>query len=89
MNATFLSSGNALAAGAVATPDTAQRSGQPAGVFQALLAGQNPQQTTANTASGNGAPAENALARIVLPNAPGEQTTGEQKLLRFLSASVP
>lgn len=82
MNATFLSSGNALAAGAVATPDTAQASGQPAGVFQALLAGQNPQQTTANTASGNGAPAENTLARIVLPSAPGEQTTGEQKLLQ-------
>lgn len=77
MNATFLSSGNALAAGAVATPDTAQAGGQPAGVFQALLAGQNPQQTTANTASGNSAPAENTLARIVLPHA-----TGEQKLLQ-------
>jgi len=82
MNATFLSSGNALAAGAVATPDTAPASGQPADVFQALLAGQDPQQTTANTATGNGAPAENTLARIVLPNATGEQTTGEQKLLQ-------
>lgn len=89
MNATFLSSGNALAAGAVATPDTDQASGQPAGVFQALLAGQNPQQNTANTASGNGAPAENTLARIVLPNAPGEQKLLQPSVSRELAQLNP
>ncbi len=66
MNATFLSSGNALAAGTVATPDTAQASGQPAGVFQALLAGQNPQQTTVNTPSGT--PTANVEANINTTN---------------------
>ncbi|WP_412546493.1 flagellar hook-length control protein FliK [Maricaulis sp. MIT060901] len=64
MNATFLSSGTASAAGAVATPGNNQAGGQDNGVFQALLAG----QAEPPGAGGFGTPvATNNIGRIDLP----------------------
>lgn len=89
MNATFLSSAAASAANTVATPNNGQVNGQNAGVFQALLAGQTPQQTTGNTTTGHQAPAENTLARIVLPNAGGDQKLLQPSVSRELAQLNP